>query len=109
MACGVLVVVSLEEPNSLHVAYISEVWGVMVAPYEVEPLLLLLLYFKRRMQPIGYSVSIYILGLKPFDILWSVQFLIKHSVEVLLLFCSDSPRYLPSVMLSAAYKRMKRK
>ena len=56
------------------------------------------------MQPIGYGVAIYILGLKPFDVLLSLQFLIKHSVEVLLLFSSDSPSYLPRIMLSAAYK-----
>ena len=58
----------------------------------------------KRMQPIGYGVAIYILGLKPFVVLLSLQFLIKHSVEVLLLFSSDSPCYLPSVMLSTAYK-----
>ena len=46
-------------------------------------------------------------GLKPFVVLLSLQFLVKHSVEVLLLFCSDSPCYLPCVLLSAAYKRMK--
>ena len=63
----------------------------------------------RRMQPIGYGVAIYIMGLKPFVVLLSLQFLVKHSVEVLLLFCSDSPCYLPSVLLSAANKRMKRK
>ena len=61
------------------------------------------------MQPIGYGMAIYILGLKPFVVLLSLQFLVKHSFEVLLLFCSDSPSYLPSLMLSAAYKRMKRK
>ena len=66
--------------------------------------LLLLLYFMRRMQPIGYGVAIYILGLKPFVVLMSIQFLIKHSVEVLLLFSSDSPCYLPRIVLSAAYK-----
>ena len=71
--------------------------------------LLLLLYFMRRIQPIGYGVAIYILGLKPFVVLLSLLFLVKHSVEVLLLFCSDSPCSLPSVMLSAAYKRMRRK
>ena len=58
----------------------------------------------RRMQPIGYGVAIYILGLKPFVVLLSLPFLIKHSVEVLLLFSSDSPCYLPRIMLSAAYK-----
>ena len=63
----------------------------------------------RRMQPIGYGVAIYIMGLKPFVVLLSLGFHVKHSVEVLLLFCSDSPCYLPSVLLSAAYKRMKRK
>ena len=63
----------------------------------------------RRMQPIGYGVAIYIMGLKPFVVLLSLQYLVKLSVKVLLLFCSDSPCYLPSVLLSAAYKRMKRK
>ena len=63
----------------------------------------------RHMQPIGYGVAIYILGLKPFVVLLSLQILVKHSVEVLLLFCSDSRCFLPSVMFSAAYKRMKRK
>ena len=63
----------------------------------------------RRMQPTGYGVAIYILGLKPFAVLLSLQFLVINSVEVLLLFCSDSPYYLPCVMLSAAYIRMKRK
>ena len=63
----------------------------------------------RCMQPIGYGVPIYILGLKSFVVLLSLQFLVKHSVEVLFLFCSDSYCYLPSVMLSAAYKLMKRK
>ena len=58
----------------------------------------------RRMLPIGYGVAIYILGLKPFVVLLSLQFLIKHSVEVLHLFSSDSPCYLPHIMLSAAYK-----
>ena len=58
----------------------------------------------RRMQPIGYGVAIYILGLKPFVVLMSLQFLIKHSIEVLLLFSSDSPCYLPRILLSAAYK-----
>ena len=58
----------------------------------------------RRMQPIGYGVAIYILGLKPVVVLLSLQFRIKHSVEVLLLFSSDSPCYLPYIMLSAAYK-----
>ena len=43
-------------------------------------------------------------GLKPFVVLLSLQFRIKHSVEVLLLFSSDSPCYLPRSMLSAAYK-----
>ena len=57
----------------------------------------------RRMQPIGYGVAIYIWGLKPFVVLLSLQFLIKHSVDVLLLFSIDSPCYLPSIMLSAAY------
>ena len=61
------------------------------------------------MQPKGYGVAKYILGLKPFVVLLSLQFLVKHSVEVLLLFCSDSPCYLHSIMLSAAYKKMKRK
>ena len=65
-------------------------------------LLLLLLYFMRRMQPIGYGVAIYILELKPFVVLLSLQFLVKHSVELLLLFCSDSPCYLPSVTFSTA-------
>ena len=65
---------------------------------------LLLLYFMRHMQPIGYGVAIYILGLKPFVVLLSLQFLIKHSVEVLLLFSSDSPCYLLRIVLSAAYK-----
>ena len=54
------------------------------------------------MQPIGYGVAIYILGLKPFVILLSLQFLIKYSVEVLLLFCYDSPCYLLSIILSVA-------
>ena len=63
----------------------------------------------RCMEPIGCGVAIYILGLKPFVVLLSLQFHVKHSVEVLLLFCSDSPCYLPSVMLSAAYEKMKRK
>ena len=57
----------------------------------------------RRMQPIGYGVAIYLLGLAPFVVFLSLQSLNKHSVEVLL-FCSDSPCYLPSIMLSAAYK-----
>ena len=56
------------------------------------------------MQPIVYGVAIYILELKPFVVLMSLQFLIKHSVEVLLLFSSDSPCYLPRIVLSAAYK-----
>lgn len=55
------------------------------------------------MQPIGYGVAIYILGLRPFVILLSLQFLVKHSFEVLLLFCSDNPCYLSSIMLSTAY------
>ena len=67
-------------------------------------LLLLLLYCMRRMQPIGYGVAIYIWGLKPFVILLTLQFLIQHSVEVLLLFSSDSSCYLPRIVLSAAYK-----
>ena len=54
------------------------------------------------MQPIGYGVAIYILGLEPFVILLSLQFRIKHSVEVLLLFYSDSLCYLLYVILSAA-------
>ena len=58
----------------------------------------------RRMQPIGYGVAIYIWGLKPFVVLLSLQFLIQHSVEVLLLFFSDSPCYLPCIMLSIAYR-----
>ena len=58
----------------------------------------------RRMQPIGYGVAIYILGLEPFVILLSLRSVNKHSVEVLLLFSSDSPCYLPSIMLSAAYR-----
>ena len=53
--------------------------------------LLLLLYFRRHMQPIGYGVAIYIVGLKHLVVLMSLQFLIKHSVEVLLLFSSESP------------------
>ena len=64
--------------------------------------LVLLLYFMRRMQPIGYGVAIYNMGLKPFVVLLSLQFLITHSVEVLLLFSSDSPCYLPRNMLSTA-------
>ena len=57
----------------------------------------------RRMQPIGYGVAIYILGLGPFVILLSLQFLVKHSFEVLLLFCSYNLYYLSSIMLSTAY------
>ena len=56
------------------------------------------------MQPIDYGVAIYILGLKPFVVLLSLQFVVKHSVEVLLLFSSDSPCYLPRIMLPTAYK-----
>ena len=58
----------------------------------------------RRMEPIGYGVAICILRLKPFVVLLSLQFLIKHSVKVLLLFSSDCPCYLPCIMLSAVYK-----
>ena len=67
-------------------------------------ILLLLLYFMRRMQPIGYGVAIYILGLEPSVVLLSLRSLNRHSVKVLILFSSDSPCYLPSIMLSAAYK-----
>ena len=58
----------------------------------------------RRMQPIVYGVAIYILGLQPFVVLLSLRSLNKQSVKVLLLFSSDSSCYLPSIMLSAAYK-----
>ena len=62
----------------------------------------------RRMQHIGYGMAIYILGLKPFIVLLSLQFLVKHSVEVLLLFYSDSPCYLPSVIhMSRMFRLMK--
>ena len=67
-------------------------------------IIITLLYFMRCIQPIGYGVAIYILGLKPFVVLMSLQFLIKHSVEVLLLFSSDSPCYLPRIVFSASYK-----
>ena len=63
----------------------------------------------RRMQPIDYDGAKLILGLKPLVVLLSLQFHVKYSVEVLILFYSDSPCYLPCVMLSAAYKKMKGK
>ena len=55
-----------------------------------------------RMQPVGYGMAIYMLGLKPIVNLVSIRFLLKHSIEVLLLFYLDSTCYLPSLMLSTA-------
>ena len=81
----------------------SEIWCRCCLFAAVQQVILLLLYFKRHMQPIGYGVAIYILGFKPSVILFSLQFLIKHSVDVLLLLCYDSPCNLPCIMLSAAY------